>query len=471
MQRNERLGRRRVLRLLSVVVPLCLLGPFYAFSIWALSSWPWYVSGSVVVAGGTAGVMGFSLLMFRVIDRQDLDLDRQYADLEQRYATERRLRTQMEALHQASLAIAAVQDMDATLQRIVDLARDVIGARYGALAVTGSPGEIDAFYTSGIPREDRLRIGAPPSGRGLLGAMLRQSTAIRLDDLTADARRAGFPPGHPAMQTLVGVPVTHAGNCLGTLYLSDKIEGPEFAQEDEDLLGVLASYAAVVIVHARMAQRIRTLGVAAERERVRTDLPDSALQAIYGVNLELECACDDLEASPDAARGRIEGAMERLEGVIKQLRNHVLALKPQEASATLPEALAALLEQARAHTLLDTELSVQGLDAVEVPQPLTEDLVHIAREAVSNVVRHARAGRVWITLQAAVGFVELEIIDNGSGFDTRAMHTPEHQGLRDMRNRALALGGRVTIQSELGGGATVRVRIPVATGGQGDSSV
>ncbi len=449
----------------SIVVPLILLCLFYLFITRLLSDWPSYATGALAIGVTAVGVVSFSTGMFRIIARQDRNLASQYAELEQRLATERRLRAQMEALHQASLAIAAARNTDETLQRLVDLARDLIGAKYAALGVVGIGSEIDAFYTSGISREDRTSIGAPPSGHGVLGVMLHQGAPVRIADLSTDPRRSGFPAGHPEMRTLLGVPVSQGGNIVGNLYLADKVGAAEFAEDDEGLLSMLASYAAVVIEHARMSERIRMLAVASERERIRMDLHDSVIQAIFGVNLELECAHDDLEAKPGDARARISGAIERLEQVIKELRSYVLGLKAEDDADSLPEALAALLARTHAHSLLETELDVRGPAMARLPQAAADELLQIAREAVTNVVRHARAGCIWITLQGAAGFVELKITDNGAGFDTNAAHAPEHQGLRNMSDRALALGGCLTIQSEPGGGATVSARVPVAVGG------
>ena len=470
MHWDDSRGRRRGLRLFSIVVPLCLLGVLYLTITRLLAGWSAYVTGAFVVGVTAAGVVSFSTGIFRIIDRQDRHLASQYVELERRYATERRLRAQLEALHQASMAIASARDTDETLQRLVDLARDLIGSRYSALGVVGAGGEIDEFYTSGIAREDRNRIGAPPSGRGLLGVMLSQGAALRAADLSADTRHAGFPPGHPEMSNMLGVPVSQSGTIMGNLYLADKLGGSLFTEEDEDLLSMLASYAAVVIEHARMAERIRMLAVAAERERIRLDLHDSVMQAIFSVNLDLECAYDDLEERPNDARTRIAGAMERLEQVIRELRNYVLGLRTEDDADSLPEALEALLAQTRAHALLETELEVSGQGIADLPQPIAKELLQIAREAVANVVRHARAGCIWITLQAAAGLIELKITDNGSGFDTSAVHALGHRGLRTMSDRALALGGDLTVQSEPGGGATVRVRVPVASRGQEDSS-
>src|SRR5919199_5022721 len=96
----------------------------------------------------------------------------EHVDVVRRYETERRLRVRLEALHQASLAIASAHTPAQILQRLVDLARELIGARYAALGVLSPQGAIDDFYTAGISPEERARIGPLPQGHGLLGMTL-----------------------------------------------------------------------------------------------------------------------------------------------------------------------------------------------------------------------------------------------------------------------------------------------------------
>jgi signal transduction histidine kinase len=385
-------------------------------------------------------------------------------DLARRYETERRLRVRPEALHQASLAIASAHTPAQILPRLVDLARELIGARYAALGVLSPQGAIDDFYTAGISPEERAQMGPLPQGHGLLGVTLTEGATLRLPDIAQDPRSVGFPPGHPVMHSLLAVPVAHGAAVVGNLYLADKVGAREFSSEDERLLRLLAGQAAVVIEKARLAEKARTLAVVAERNRIGKDSHDRVIQPIYAVTLELESAAEKVEVDPAVARERIDVVIDQLGEVIKNMRRHILGVQPPStADQTLPEALAALLAETRADALLETDLSVHGEGVHDLPAPLAQDLLQIAREAVANVVRQGRAGRVWVTLDVSEHEVHLRIVDNGIiDCDTRNAPASGHYAWRSLQEWAQGLGGAATIRSARGQGTVVDVRVPVA---------
>jgi signal transduction histidine kinase len=389
----------------------------------------------------------------------------EHVDLARRYETERRLRVRLEALHQASLAISSAHTPAQILQRLVDLARELIGARYAALGVLSPQGAIDDFYTAGISPEERVRMGMGPlpQGHGLLGVTLSEGATLRLPDIAQDPRSVGFPPGHPVMRSLLAVPVAHGAAVVGNLSLADKVGAREFSPEDERLLRLLAGQAAVVIEQARLAEKARTLAVVAERNRIGKDSHDSVIQPIYAVTLELESAAEEVEVDPAVARERIDVVIDQLGEVIKNMRRQILGVQPPStADQTLPEALAALLAETRAEALLETDLSVHGDGVHNLPAPLAQDLLQIAREAVANVVRQARAGRVWVTLDVREHEVHMRIVDNGIDCDTRNAPAAGRCGWRSLQEWAEGLGGAATIQSTRGQGTVVDVRVPVA---------
>ena len=387
----------------------------------------------------------------------------EHVDLARRYETEHRLRVQLEAVHQASLAIVSAPTPAQILQRLVDLARELIGARYAALGVLSPQGTIDEFYTAGISPEECARIGSLPQGHGLLGVTLTAGATLRLADIAQDPRSVGFPPGHPVMHSLLAVPVAHGAAVVGNLYLADKVGAREFSPEDERLLRLLAGQAAVVIEKARLAEKARTLAVVAERNRIGKDSHDRVIQPIYAVTLELESAAEDVAVAPTVARERIDVVIDQLGEVIKNMRRHLLGVQPvSTADQALPEALAALLAETRAEAVLETDLSVHGAGMHDLPAPLAQDLLQIAREAVANVVRQARAGRVWVTLDVREHEVHLTIRDNGIACDTRNAPTSGHYAWRSVQEWAQGLGGAATIQSARGQGTVVEVRVPVA---------
>lgn len=156
------------------------------------------------------------------------------------------------ALNKAAITITGELELDALLQRIVDAARDLVGCDYSALGVLGSDGFIERFPTSGISESDKEKIGAPPRGHGLLGVMLRAGRSIRIPEMSADPRRVGFPPNHPPMISLLGVPIFVQDVLVGSLYLTDKHESIKFSEEDEWLVQLLATHAATALTNARL---------------------------------------------------------------------------------------------------------------------------------------------------------------------------------------------------------------------------
>jgi signal transduction histidine kinase len=187
----------------------------------------------------------------------------------------------MRALLDAGVALTSELSLDSLLQRIVELAAELTEARYAALGVIDPSGsELERFVTTGIDPATRAAIGQLPRGRGILGALIRESAALRLHDLSDDPRSVGFPPNHPPMRTFLGVPLHLRGVAYGNLYLTEKAAGADFGKEDEELVTLLAGQAAVAIENARLyesatrrSQQLESLmevGTALARE---TELP------------------------------------------------------------------------------------------------------------------------------------------------------------------------------------------------------
>jgi len=164
-------------------------------------------------------------------------------------SSENRLR----ALVEAGVALTSELSLDALLQRLVEAASELTGARYAALGVIDRSGsELERFLTTGMDAETHAAIGDLPRGRGILGVLIREDAPLRLSDLGKDARAVGFPPNHPPMRTFLGVPIHLRGIAYGNLYLTEKAGGEDFTEEDQELVGLLASQAAVAIENARL---------------------------------------------------------------------------------------------------------------------------------------------------------------------------------------------------------------------------
>ena len=159
----------------------------------------------------------------------------------------------LRALFEAGLAVSSELSLEALLRRLVEAAAELTGARYAALGVIDASGsELEQFVTHGVDDGLRAEIGSLPRGRGVLGVLIRDAKPLRLHDLAEDPRSVGFPPAHPPMRSFLGVPVVLRGVAYGNLYLTEKQNGEDFTDEDEELVTLLAGQAAVAIENARL---------------------------------------------------------------------------------------------------------------------------------------------------------------------------------------------------------------------------
>jgi signal transduction histidine kinase len=367
----------------------------------------------------------------------------------------------LEALDTASRAVASVLSVDRVLQVIVDRVRELVGARYAALGTTDQEGEIDRFITSGMARAERERIGGPPHGRGLLGKLIHEQRSIRVDDASTHPDHFGVPPNHPVMRSFLGVPLIAKGRVAGNLYLTEKEDGEPFSARDQRVVELFAVHAAIAIENARLHEQIQRLAVVEERERIGKDLHDGIIQAIYAVGLSLEDVPELMESDTSEAVSRVDRAIENLNLAIRDIRNFIFGLRPELLEqAGLQAGLAALVDEFRLNTMIDVDLDVDPDATFDVPDEETLQLLHIVREALSNVARHSKATRVEIGLRADDREVSLAIADNGRGFALDAFRGPGHQGLANMRARATAMGGRLEVESGPAAGTRIIVVVP-----------
>jgi signal transduction histidine kinase len=155
----------------------------------------------------------------------------------------------------AFVSITQELELNAVFQLIADTARLVANSKYAALGIVDDQGVITSFITSGISKEQRELIGELPRGHGLLGILIKEGRPLRVRDISKDPRRSGFPPHHPPMTSLLGMPVSIQGKVVGDLYLTDKIEETDFNDEDEWWLDLFARQAAIAIVNAKAYEK------------------------------------------------------------------------------------------------------------------------------------------------------------------------------------------------------------------------
>ncbi|WP_376771295.1 sensor histidine kinase [Rhizomonospora bruguierae] len=170
-------------------------------------------------------------------------------------------RERLRALLDAVVGLSTDLALHGTLERIVQAACRLAGARYGALGVIGPDRRLVEFVTHGIDPHTRHLIGDPPHGRGVLGLLIEDPRPVRMPDITRHPQSYGFPPNHPPMHSFLGTPIRIRDQVFGNLYLAEKRDGTEFTEDDEEIVVALAAAAGVIIQNARL------FAVAHRRER------------------------------------------------------------------------------------------------------------------------------------------------------------------------------------------------------------
>lgn len=187
----------------------------------------------------------------------ELRLDDLLAELQVRLETVRSTRDRVHALLEAVVSIGSDLDLETVLRRITEAAMTLVDAQYGALGVIGEDSGLSKLIAVGIAEEDVARIEHWPHGLGILGLLIKDPRPIRLRNLTEHPEAAGFPANHPSMRTFLGVPIRVRDEVFGNLYLTEKLGGGEFEEEDEVVVAALATAAGVAIENARLYEETR----------------------------------------------------------------------------------------------------------------------------------------------------------------------------------------------------------------------
>ncbi|CAN5815764.1 hypothetical protein BH24ACT3_BH24ACT3_12730 [soil metagenome] len=371
------------------------------------------------------------------------------------------------AMSDAVLAIAAERSVEPVLERLVETARRLVGARYAALGVPDADSDgFAAFHTAGVSDELIEEIGPLPRTHGLRGATLADPRPFRTDDVRADPRFGWWPDAHPRMGSFLAVPIVFKGDVVGAFYLADKVDqsgevADGFDDEDEATIAVLAAHAAVAIENARLSERSRELSILEERNRMARELHDSLTQTLFSLTLTADAASSLVRTDPARAEVELDQVRSLVDQAVGELRTLVTDLRPPTLDdeglvVTVGKHLDLL---SRAHGLAVT-LDAQGEQRLD---PEVEGvLFRIVQEALTNVVRHAAAQTVHVWLVLGPEVATASVRDDGAGFDPEArLISARRLGLTSMRERAEDLCGTLVVRSAPGAGTTVQAEVPV----------
>jgi signal transduction histidine kinase len=356
-------------------------------------------------------------------------------------------------LIEAVASLVSMTDLETLLRRLVQTACDTTGARYAALGVVGEHRTLIEFVHEGIDPETVAMIGHLPRGHGVLGTLIRDKSTLLLDRLSDHPDSVGFPEHHPPMDRFLGVPVGTGEMTVGNLYLTEKDGG--FDQDDLLIVEALAAIAAVAVETTRLRARLEDMAVLEDRQRIGRDLHDSIIQDLFGTGLQLQGLTSGAIDQP--TRNGLNEAVSRIDETIDALREIVVDLDRPVKIGTFGDSVRAQLTRLAAPYQVAVGVSVEPVD-LELPDHAVDSVQPMITEAVSNALRHSGSPVIDVRLEKLGDRLVISVVDQGSGFDPEQVEAG--MGLKNMGQRASAMGGHVDIRSVGGVGTVVEVLVP-----------
>ena len=365
---------------------------------------------------------------------------------------------QLRRLLDAVLSIGSELGLAEVLQRIIEVATELVDARYGALGVLDEAGtRLAQFITVGIDEEGRRQIGNLPEGHGILGLLIVDPRPIRLPDLREHPDSYGFPPNHPPMRSFLGAPILVRNEVFGNLYLCDKAGGDVFTDIDEEMVVALAGAAGIAIENARLHARVADLAMFEDRERIARELHDTVIQRLFATGLALQATVRLVER-PEVVE-RLQSMVEDLDVTVRHIRSAIFELHTARLpGSSVRQAVLALCAESSRSLGFEPMVHFDGPIDSLVDEQLADHVLSVLQEILSNVTRHAAATKVEVSLVTADGQLIVSVVDDGRGI---AQGVTGGRGLENLRARANRLGGDVEWGPGADGGTDVRWRVPL----------
>ena len=412
----------------------------------------WWILGGLslaVLAGAVAGWI--SIRSFRQrLNSMKVNLDEQVAQVEQQ-------RKELEAIYRADDELRRHLHLNEVLQSLVNTAVELLHADKGALLTWDEKEErLVARASYGFQPETMAKISILP-GEGLAGVVALSGEPAIVEDTDLNGRVTPYIIESEHLRALMQVPIRVAGEVYG-VFSADYLQPHKFTEEQKRLLVAFAQRAGLAIETAALYESEEQIAIMQERNRLARDLHDSVTQSMYGVSLYAEVATQLLK------KGDLDKANENLQELkgmaldaLAEMRLLIYELRPSVFEQEgLMAAIQTRLDAVEGRLGLETNFGVEG--KISLSPRVEEGLYRIAQEALNNVLKHANAKSVTITLSQNKKKICLEVADDGVGFDPAECCEVGGMGLQNMQERAQEIGAEFEIISQPGKGSKVIVR-------------
>jgi signal transduction histidine kinase len=394
-------------------------------------------------------------------------------------------RQQLESLYSISIEISRLHEMPPVLDRALGYCLELTQSAFGFIGLLSGDEHLDVAAIKGFEPSDphfyenfRL-IPVRPS---VFGVVITNRHSKISNDVLHDPDRVGQPRGHPPVRTFMGVPLQVGERVIGMIGVANKLSG--YTADEERLLSTFANQVAVAIENARLyedqrrmigeleelhrnlSQAERDKVLREERERIAAELHDRIEQAIFTLGLKVNAILERESVSEPIAAG-LGDVRQLAVHTSEAVREAIFALSlPRPAANGLPSELRRLVRAAGKSDDLEADLVVSG-KPLRLSTESEQTLYVLAREALANVVRHAQARRVLVSLRYSDDHVDLVIQDDGAGASDQILNhyqdSGTHFGMKRSRRQVEELGGTFDVRNGEESGLAIRVRIPVQT--------
>ncbi|MFD7455884.1 sensor histidine kinase [Streptomyces sp. NPDC059868] len=366
---------------------------------------------------------------------------------------ERWLRASAEITH----SIMSGSGRSEVLGLIAERAREITGA---ALAVVAVPMEDTGTLTVELALGEEAEVHRGlvlPVDASLIGRAFADAATVTTPDIAQDDRVSTGPPRFAGLGPAVAVPIGSGDGVRGVVLLVREAGQAAFSRHRTEPLESFAGQAAVAMELAERRRDAERIAVLQDRDRIARDLHDLAIQRLFATGMTLQSAGRFIE-HPGAAE-RVTRAVDDLDETIKIIRSTIFGLRSRGngAGTGLRARAARVVGEAAPVLGFSPSLRMDGLLDTRVPKETADHVVAVLSEALTNVARHARAGRADVVLETDARELRLEVSDDGVGIPAEGRRS----GLRNMAERAAQLGGELTWTTPPSGGTRLCWRVPV----------
>jgi len=375
------------------------------------------------------------------------------------YEETRRRSQWLDAVREISSSILTGAEDDRVLQIVVRRARELVDAATATIVMPASDDgtkPLTIRVADGAHAEELAGLPVPMEG-SVSGDVIRSGQPAVLADASMDGRTYQPMIAQGNMGPMVLVPLVLRGRPFGALTVANPVGGASFDEEAVRLVQTFADQASVALDKGRAHCEYSRHRVLDDRDRNGRELHDGVIQSLFSVGMGLQATA--ARSRDPEVESRVEAAVGEIDRAIRDLRNYIFGLRPGIlADRQLEQALEDLAREFEEKSGVTTVTDIDGTVSAELA-PRAADLVQLTREALSNVGKHAQATTCRVSLHRDGDEAVLEIDDDGRGFDPAAPHAG--LGLRNLKERGVAMGGRVTVESKAGEGSTVTFAIPI----------